>query len=110
MIHENNQLLAESKRFSDAAQIITTDIDLERLVQDRMRMTSFNDPVQTHLDQVRTIRPVEFEFIIPDENIPLLRLVERFPYVSSDSTQYDDHCYKAYHIQVHGLMIGKGLW
>lgn len=104
MIYENNQCLAESKRFSDEAQIITTDIDLERLVQDRMRMTSFNDSVQAHLDQVRTIRPVEFEFTIPDGNTPLLRAVERFPYVPSDSTQRDDHCYEAYHIQVHGLM------
>ncbi|MDP2225208.1 NAD(+) synthase [Nitrosomonas sp.] len=104
MIYENNQRLAESKRFSDEAQIITTDIDLERLAQDRMRMTSFNDSVQAHLDQVRTIRPIEFEFTIPDENTPLLRSVERFPYVPSDSTQRDDHCYEAYHIQVHGLM------
>ncbi|MDO8895758.1 NAD(+) synthase [Nitrosomonas sp.] len=104
MIYENNQRLAESKRFSDEAQIITTDIDLERLAQDRMRMTSFNDSVQAHLDQVRTIRPVEFEFTIPDENTSLLRSVERFPYVPSDSTQRDDHCYEAYHIQVHGLM------
>ncbi|MEQ1743705.1 MAG: NAD(+) synthase, partial [Candidatus Nitrotoga sp.] len=104
MIFENNQRLAESKRFLDEAQIITTDIDLERLVQDRMRMTSFNDSVQVHLDQVRTIRPVEFEFTIPDGNTPLLRPVERFPYVPSDSTQRDDHCYEAYHIQVHGLM------
>lgn len=104
MIYENNQRLAESKRFSDEAQIITTDIDLERLAQDRMRMTSFNDSVQAHLDQVRTIRPVEFEFTIPDENTPLLRSVERFPYVPSDSAQRDDHCYEAYHIQVHGLM------
>ena len=104
MIYENNQRLAESKRFSDEAQIITTDIDLERLVQDRMRMTSFNDSVQAHLDQVRTIRPVEFEFTIPDGNTPLLRPVERFPYVPSDSAQRDDHCYEAYHIQVHGLM------
>lgn len=104
MIYENNQCLAESKRFSDEAQIITTDIDLERLVQDRMRMTSFNDSVQAHLDQVRTIRPVEFEFTIPDGNTSLLRPVERFPYVPSDSAQRDDHCYEAYHIQVHGLM------
>lgn len=104
MIYENNQRLAESKRFSDEAQIITTDIDLERLAQDRMRMTSFNDSVQAHLDQIRTVRPVEFEFTIPDGNTPLLRSVERFPYVPSDSAQRDDHCYEAYHIQVHGLM------
>lgn len=104
MIHENNQLLAESNRFSDKEQIVTTDIDLERLMQDRMRMTSFNDSVQAHLKHLRTIRPVEFEFDIPDGNIPLLRSVERFPYVPSNSSKRDEHCYEAYHIQLHGLM------
>lgn len=104
MIYENNQLLAESNRFSDKEQVITTDIDLGRLVQDRMRMTSFNDCVQAHIEHVRTIRPVEFEFDVPDGNIPLLCPVERFPYVPSDASRRDEHCFEAYHIQAHGLM------
>lgn len=104
MIYENNRLLAESDRFSDKAQIITADIDLERLMQDRMRMTSFNDSVQAHLAQARTIRPVEFEFDVPHGNLPLLRCVERFPYVPSEASKRDEHCFEAYHIQVHGLM------
>src|SRR5207248_6227043 len=42
LIYENSNLLAEAERFSDQEQIISADIDLERLVQDRMRLTSFN--------------------------------------------------------------------
>jgi NAD+ synthase (glutamine-hydrolysing) len=34
----------------------------------------------------------------------LLRPVERFPYVPSDSSKRDEHCFEAHHIQVHGLM------
>jgi len=104
LIYENNQLLEESLRFSDREQMITADIDIGRLIQDRMRMTSFNDCVQTHIELVRAIRPVEFEFRVPDERIPLLRHVERFPFVPGDSLTRDEHCYEAYQIQVHGLM------
>lgn len=104
MIHENNRLLAESERFSDQEQIITTDIDLGRLTQDRMRTTSFSDSVQMHLAQVRRIREVEFEFTVPEDSVSLLRPVARFPYVPDDSSKRNEHCHEAYNIQVHGLM------
>jgi len=43
MIFENHDLLAESNRFASDEQMIFADIDLDRLVQERMRMTSFSD-------------------------------------------------------------------
>lgn len=104
IIYENDKLLAESRRFSGEEQIIASDVDLERLAQDRMRMTSFNDSVQAHVAQVRTIRRVEFEFVIPGGDISLFRSVERFPYVPSDASKRDERCYEACNIQVHGLM------
>lgn len=104
LIYENNELLAESERFASAEQIITADIDLERLAQDRMRMTSFNDAVQVHIERVRAIRRVPFEFEVPKGRIFLRRRVERFPYVPSDPAKRDERCYEAYNIQVHGLM------
>lgn len=104
LIYENNELLAEAERFSSGEQIISTDIDLERLAQDRMRLTSFNDAVGDHLARVREIRRVEFEFQVPEGQIPLMRRVERFPYVPNDPAVRDERCFEAYNIQVHGLM------
>ncbi|MBX3617074.1 NAD(+) synthase [Nitrosomonas sp.] len=104
MIYENHQLLAESERFSDQQQIITADIDLERLIQDRMRTTSFNDTVQLHREQLRSLRRIEFEFAVPEDTVPLHRPVARFPYVPDNPAKRDEHCYEAYQIQVHGLM------
>lgn len=104
VIYENNELLAEAERFADEEQIITADIDLERLVQDRMRMTSFNDSVGIHLDRVRAIRCVDFVFRTPEGRIPLIRRVGRFPYVPDDPNVRDERCFEAYNIQVHGLM------
>lgn len=104
MIYENNKLRAESLRFSDEEQIVASDIDLEQLALDRMRMTSFHDSVQTHIEHVRTIRRVKFEFTVPDGNISLIRSVERFPYVPSDPSTRDECCSEAFNIQVYSLM------
>ncbi|HYQ90775.1 MAG TPA: NAD(+) synthase [Candidatus Competibacteraceae bacterium] len=104
LIYENDELLAEAERFPANEQLIVADIDLERLAQDRMRLSSFNDSVQQHRDQVRAIRRVGFEFQIPTGAIELRRHVERFPYVPHDPTKLDERCFEAYNIQVHGLM------
>jgi NAD+ synthase (glutamine-hydrolysing) len=104
MIYENDDLLAESERFAESEQLIAADIDLERLAQDRMRMTSFNDSVGDHRERVQAIRRVMFELAPPAGVGPLLRRVERFPYVPSDPAVRDERCFEAYNIQVHGLM------
>ncbi|CAN5842113.1 NAD(+) synthase [soil metagenome] len=104
LIYENNDLLAESKRFHDEEQVIVADLDLERLAQDRMRMTTFNDSVGDHRDRVRAARRISFEFEIPGGELSLMRDIERFPYVPSDPKVRDERCYEAYNIQVHGLM------
>jgi NAD+ synthase (glutamine-hydrolysing) len=104
LIYENNELLAESKRFANHEQLIFGDIDLERLAQDRMRATSFIDAVTDHREHVRSLRQVAFEFQVPGGEIALQRQIERFPYVPNDPLQRDERCYEAYNIQIHGLM------
>lgn len=104
IVAENGEILSESDRFAQDEQIITADIDLERLAQDRMRMNSFNDTVADHRERLRSFRSVPFEFAIPAGDIPLQRRVERFPYVPNDAARLDERCYEAYNIQVHGLM------
>jgi NAD+ synthase (glutamine-hydrolysing) len=104
LIYENDDLLAESERFSHEEQVIAADVDLERLVQDRMRLNTFNEAAGDHRERVRAIRRIPFEFRIPEGDLPLLRSVGRFPYVPDDPAVRDARCYEAYNIQVHGLM------
>ncbi|MEE4358319.1 MAG: NAD(+) synthase [Desulfococcaceae bacterium] len=104
LIYENGELLAESRRFSDSAQIISADLDLERLAQERMRSSSFNDAVANHRKILKKMRRISFDFQIPKGRIPLHRHVERFPFVPGDVSKRDERCYEAYHIQVHGLI------
>ncbi|HVR75122.1 MAG TPA: NAD(+) synthase [Planctomycetota bacterium] len=104
IICENGVVLAESERFSSDEQLITADIDLERLAQERMRLSSFADAGAEHLDRLRSMRRVPFDLDVPQGAVPLERAVERFPYVPSDPAARDERCYDAYNIQVHGLM------
>ncbi len=71
LIYEDGDLLAETERFSDRSQIITADLDLERLRQDRVRMTSFNDCAALHRDRLAATRRIPFEFAIPTGEVPL---------------------------------------
>ena len=104
LIYEKDELLAEAERFPAEEQIVAADVDLERLAQERMRFTSFNDSVGEHRERLRAIRRVEFEWQVPEGEIALMRQVARFPYVPNDPAARDARCYEAYNIQVHGLM------
>lgn len=107
LIFENGRLLAESPRFVTDERIITADLDLATLVQDRIRMTSFNDSGSVYAERVAAMRTVEFELAVPelgsDGIAALRRTVPRFPYVPGDPASRDERCYEAYNIQVHAL-------
>jgi NAD+ synthase (glutamine-hydrolysing) len=103
LIYENGELLAEAERFSEEEQLVLADIDLERLTQERMRLTSFNDAAVDCRERVAAIRRIGFEFAPPGGEVPLIRPIRRFPYVPSDPRQLDQRCFEAYHIQVGSL-------
>jgi NAD+ synthase (glutamine-hydrolysing) len=105
LVSENGNLLAESRRFEDAPQLVTAEIDLERLAQERMRQTSFGQSVRREraaLEKFRTVR-IPIELARKDALLPARRY-ERFPYVPSDPARRDERCAEVYEIQVQGLM------
>src|SRR5207253_713884 len=71
LVYENANLLAESERFSDTEQRITADIDLDRLRTERMRLSSFNDSVMRHRQEVEAIRRVRFALEASANEVPL---------------------------------------
>jgi NAD+ synthase (glutamine-hydrolysing) len=103
VVYENNDLLAESQRFQGKEQLIVADIDLDRLVQDRMRMTSFNDTAADHRQKCAEMRRIRFRFQSPKGDVELMRNVPRFPYVPGESSVLDSRCFEVYNIQVHSL-------
>jgi NAD+ synthase (glutamine-hydrolysing) len=103
MVYENGQLLAETERFAPDEPMIVADVDLHRLVQGRVRMTSFNDAVLEMRPRMPTWRHVRVPFDVPNSRVPLRRRIERFPYVPSDPGARDERCRETYNIQVQAL-------
>jgi NAD+ synthase (glutamine-hydrolysing) len=103
IVYENGNLLNESERFSTKPQVVYSDIDLDRLVQDRMRMTRFGQNARTHRDRLLKFRKVALETRPIEGRILLEREYPRFPYIPSDPARRDLRCYEAYNIQVQGL-------
>ncbi|MEW5836110.1 MAG: NAD(+) synthase [Pseudomonadota bacterium] len=105
IIAENGTVLAESARFQPDDHLLLADVDLERLVQERSRMTSFNDQVRDLQPQLKAMRRVAFAFRAPKlTDTRLRRSVPRYPYVPSNPATLDQRCYEAINIQAHGLI------
>ena len=103
LIYENGERLAESERFSQKAQILTADVDLERLAQERLRMSTFRDAARRESAAAR-FRRVGVAVERPAAAVVFEREIPRFPYVPADSGERDERCAEAFDIQVAGLV------
>ena len=104
LIYDDGVLLAESRRFAYEPQLIWSDIDLERLSQERMRQNSFGWNALLERPHVERFRTVPFSLELPSDGRLLLeREFERFPYVPSDPATRGERCAEVYQIQVQGL-------
>lgn len=105
MIYENGTCLGETERFAYGSQLVTGEIDLDRLMQDRLRQNSFGQARRRHQKDLAAFRKISFTAELPlGEQLLLERVYERFPYVPSDPANRDLRCHEVYEIQVQGLV------
>jgi len=105
VIYENGTLVAESRRFADEAQLLTAEIDLERLTQERMRQNTFGQAARHVAEELRRFRTIRFSAELPRRGRLLpARSYERFPYVPADPRKRDERCAEVFEIQVQGLV------
>jgi NAD+ synthase (glutamine-hydrolysing) len=113
LIAENGVLLAESRRFQREATLLMADVDLDRLVTDRMRTNSFGD-AQLYLGQGKTFRRENFLLGGPrfrgfgragagSRSRTLKRDVEAHPFVPRGKEQLRERCEEIFQTQVAGL-------
>lgn len=102
-IFEMGELLAESARFPTGSVLVTADVDLDRLRQERLRVTTFGDCQRAEAARGEAFRTVSFRLDAPAADVALERDIERFPYVPSDPARLAEDCYEAFSIQVQGL-------
>lgn len=105
MIYESGNLLAESRRFCYESQLICSEIDLERLSQERMRQTSFAQTAIREHARLAGFRTIHLSLKLPRQGYLLPeRIYERFPYVPSEAGHRGERCSEVYQIQVQGLV------
>ena len=98
-IYENGSLLCEGERFSLKEQLITSEIDVERLRMERQVNTTFAANMnQCDLSQVRYI---DTELIVPKE-FKLSRTFDPSPFVPKGEA-LNERCKEIFAIQTHGL-------
>jgi len=102
IVAENGNVLGELQRFGREGALTAVDVDLGRLVADRVRMTSFVDCMGDHRDAL-SYRTVAVTFDPPVAELPLRRAVPRFPFVPGDRTERAERCAEVYSIQRAGL-------
>ena len=102
-VFECGERLAESERFPADSVIVTADVDLGRIRQERMRLNTFGDCAQAEAERAGGFRTVAFRLDAPSADVPLERAIERFPYVPSAPEKLRENCYEAYNIQIQGL-------
>ena len=101
IIAENGALLAESERFSSCEQLIYTEIDIEKLMNDRGKNTSFMEA-----NTGKRFRKVSFQ--LKKVELPeLRRYIGAHPFVPSNEAARDKRCSEIFAIQTTGL--GKRL-
>jgi NAD+ synthase (glutamine-hydrolysing) len=101
---ELGELLVESARFAAAPEMVVTDIDAERLQQERLRNGTFNDAAIVAGHPETRFRRIAFTHAAPVADIGLERAIRRFPFVPNNPDKRDADCYEAFNIQVEGLL------
>ena len=100
LVAENATLLAEGRRFARQGDLLVTDVDVERLVVERMKQTSFNDAVH---ELPQSYVRVTAEPIPPPKPHRLLRAVDPHPFVPADPAVLGERCREIFAIQTAGL-------
>jgi NAD+ synthase (glutamine-hydrolysing) len=104
IVAENGAILEETPRFQHRSELTVADVDLDRLLADRVRMTSFVDCATDHRTRL-AVRRVPFELGAPAGSVPLRREIPRHPFVPANPAVREERCAEIYAIQRQGLGV-----
>lgn len=101
-IAENGKILAEGERYSLENQLIISDIDIDKLRQERLRDNSFSPAEYRLINQKYTYTKIETPQ--KEEKYNLSRVIHPSPFVPNDKEQLADVCQEILAIQTAGLI------
>lgn len=103
LISENGVVLAESERFRHGQQLLAADLDLDRLLHDRIQTNTFHDANRVSDLGMSKYRTLSFDLEVPAREPRLVRAVDPHPFVPSDPATRDDRCRDIFLTQVTAL-------
>ncbi|QJW93723.1 NAD(+) synthase [Frigoriglobus tundricola] len=103
LVAENGVVLAESERFGHGQQLLVTDLDLDRLLHDRVQTNTFHDANRVSDLGLAKYRSLSFDLEATPRAPDLLRRVDPHPFVPSDPATRDDRCRDIFQTQVTAL-------
>lgn len=98
LIYESGTLLKENSKYNLNNQLMYEDIDLEKIVANRVRSTSFFD--------CSNINSKEFKYVNFDVEIKdskLEREIDAYPFIPKDVKTINERCNEIFNIQIMGL-------
>jgi NAD+ synthase (glutamine-hydrolysing) len=104
VIYELGDLLAESERFARNAELAIADVDTDRILNDRLRLPTFNDAAEAAGRPEDRFREIRFDHRPAEGDIGLVRPIRRFPFVPNRPDKLDADCFEAFNIPVDGLL------
>jgi len=96
MIFENGSLLEENKRFDFDSNLIYSDVDIKKLMNDRCKNMSFMEVKDNN----------EYNYIevdVSDRSDSLKRNYEEYPFVPRNEAKRNERCEEIFNIQSSGL-------
>src|SRR5262249_52944757 len=104
LVADRGEVVVESARFSLGGTAVVADVDLQALIEDRMRQTSFGQNAAT---VGRTVRRVIGD--LPADRRPVAvferlgRRIDPPPFVPADPARRDARCREIFHIKATAL-------
>ncbi|MGE5628586.1 MAG: NAD(+) synthase [Solirubrobacterales bacterium] len=99
LIGENGSILNENKRFSRENEIITSIIDVDKLISERFKNISFRDSLKLSPFEAKEIN-FKFEDLNYNE---FNRFIDKHPFVPSNEIEREIRCKEIFNIQTSGF-------
>jgi NAD+ synthase (glutamine-hydrolysing) len=103
LVAENGAVLAESERFRHGQQLLVADVDLDRLLHDRIQTNTFHDANRVADLGLGKYRTISFDLDPTPREPKLARTVDPHPFVPSDPATRDERCRDIFQTQVTAL-------
>jgi NAD+ synthase (glutamine-hydrolysing) len=102
MIAENGSIIKENERFERDSVMQFAEIDLDRIIQDRLTSPTYSD-CQTAYAGMRIYREVKFSVGPVKRPAKLTRFVDGAPFVPKDKATLSARCFEIFNIQTAAL-------